>query len=578
MKKQILSEELKRMYKLAGLINESEIGEGRYGRGSYDPWADIETGGEYSKSKERVSASYERQKEEDSLGSTSYQSFTNKIKRLGPLMTDDEAVEMMDDMKRMLSQDEIMDVYNFVDRNNISSPIYTYLDQYKGETRSYGNYGLEESDTKKVIDLSKYDSHILDQLRQKFARTYGDMPSDEELKNIISAMPELNKEGALEESELLKEETIEDFFEFLGKNPGKSSMATVMYTNPVKVNKFIIDDLGNKVPNPMFDKLFKNTRFMFRWQDTYNRAVERNNPEHEFGKRSGTFEKVEGVDVLERGKSGLYLPIIPTGSESAYSVYENGKFSPISKEEARKYMPEYKEREGGSGVDFRPLIVDRISKINAGGNNWINPNFQYEYLGPERMAEDVMIKEGQLGRAITKMLIEEMLKENEEEVAKRVQELLNPHDYITLKAGTLLTINRPPGFIQIPKETEAVYFGVNKFNQVEVAVRKDLGWNTGTVEFGDIRDLFDESGSYGLEDVPPYEGPEDPMDHQVAEVMIKEGQLGKAITKMLIEEMLKEEEVDDKTLLDNIDDLRDYDIHPITSILPSQYSDGQNIL
>lgn len=144
MKKQILSEELKRMNKLAGLMNESDsVDEARYGRGSVDPWADIETGGEYSKSKERVSASYKRQKKEDSLGSTSYQSFTNKIKRLGNLMTDDEAVEMMDDMKRMLSQDEIMDVYNFVDRNNISSPIYTYLDQYKGET---GSYGLEEGE------------------------------------------------------------------------------------------------------------------------------------------------------------------------------------------------------------------------------------------------------------------------------------------------------------------------------------------------------------------------------------------------------------------------------------------------
>jgi hypothetical protein len=228
MKKQILSEELKRMHTLAGLINENEsVDEARYGRGSYDPWADIETGGEYSKSKDRVSAAYKRQKEEDSLGSTPYQSFTNKIKRLGSLMTDEEAVEMMDDMKRMLSYDEIMDVYNFMDRNNISSPIYTYLDQYKGETGNYGSYGLEE-DTKKVIDLSKYPSDVLDQLRQKFARTHGDIPSDEELKNIISAMPELNKEGVMYESELLKEETIEDFFEFLGRNPSKSSMATVM--------------------------------------------------------------------------------------------------------------------------------------------------------------------------------------------------------------------------------------------------------------------------------------------------------------------------------------------------------------
>lgn len=142
MKKQILSEELKRMKKLSGLMNENEsLEEGRWGRGSEDPWADIETGGEYSKSRERVSASYRRQKEDD-LGSTSYQSFISKIKRLGSLMTDDEAIEMMDDMKRMLSHDEIMNVYSFLNKNNISSPLYTYLDEYRGET---GGYGLEEN-------------------------------------------------------------------------------------------------------------------------------------------------------------------------------------------------------------------------------------------------------------------------------------------------------------------------------------------------------------------------------------------------------------------------------------------------
>jgi len=168
-------------------INEN-IDEARYGRGSVDPWADIETGGEYSKSRNRVNASYKRQKEEDSLGSTSYQSFTNKIKRLGNLMTDEEAIEMMDDMKRMLSQDEIMDVYNFVDRNNISSPIYTYLDQYKGETGSYGleeNGGFDIEKTKQPVDLSQYD---LEPLKQKFLRMHGKIPTDEELRNIISVM------------------------------------------------------------------------------------------------------------------------------------------------------------------------------------------------------------------------------------------------------------------------------------------------------------------------------------------------------------------------------------------------------
>jgi hypothetical protein len=44
----------------------------------------------------------------------------------------------------------------------------------------------------------------------------------------------------------------------------------------------------------------------------------------------------------------------------------------------------------------------------------------------------------------------------------------------------------------------------------------------------------------GSEEIPPYEGPENPMDNQVTEVMIQEGELGMAITRILKEEMLKE--------------------------------------
>jgi hypothetical protein len=201
-------------------------------------------------------------------------------------------------------------------------------------------------------------------------------------------------------NQLLTEEKIDDFFKFLAKDPNNKSMASVMYTNPVKVNKFIFKtntdvitassadpnfaqsmlDASVKVPNPMFDKLYKNTRFMFRWQDTYKQAMDRVNPEHEMGERRGIYDKVEGFEVLEMGKSGLYLPIIPTGSESTYSVFDNGQWSTISKEEAYQYMPK------ASGVNpnaipMRALIVDRIYKIKSGGHEWLNPHFKYKYLG-----------------------------------------------------------------------------------------------------------------------------------------------------------------------------------------------------
>jgi len=190
MKKQMLSEELKRMKTLAGLISENEnIDEARYGRGSVDPWADIETGGEYSKSIERRKSSYERQKENDNLGSATFQYFTNKIKKLGTLMTDEEAVNMMDEMKDALTSEEIMDVYNFLDNNNISSPLYTYLDEYRGETGSYGleeNGGFDIEKTKQPVDLSSVDPHTLEQIKKQLFAMNGEMPTDEELRNIVS--------------------------------------------------------------------------------------------------------------------------------------------------------------------------------------------------------------------------------------------------------------------------------------------------------------------------------------------------------------------------------------------------------
>lgn len=197
MKKQVLSEELKRMNKLAGLMNEN-IDEARW---QNDPWADIETGGEHSKSIERRKSSYDRQKENDNLGSATFQYFTNKIKKLGTLMTDEEAVNMMDEMKDALTSEEIMDVYNFLDSNNISSPIYTYLDQYKGETGSYGleeNGGFDIEKTKQPVDLSSVDPHTLEQIKKQLLARNGEMPTDEEIRNVVSVM--VNEE-ALEEAQ-----------------------------------------------------------------------------------------------------------------------------------------------------------------------------------------------------------------------------------------------------------------------------------------------------------------------------------------------------------------------------------------
>jgi hypothetical protein len=181
---------------------------------------------------------------------------------------------------------------------------------------------------------------------------------------------------------LLTEDRIDDFFKFLAKDPKRNSIASVYYTAPVTVNKFIMGDDGVKIPNPIHGKLFKNTRFMFRWGDLYKDAMKRVNPDHEFGKRSGTYDKVEGFKVTEMGKSGLYLPILPTDSKATYSIMDNGQWSVVEKDAIRKYLP---QGSYVSSVPYRQLIVDRIAMIKSGGNEWVNPHFKFKYLGPGKV-------------------------------------------------------------------------------------------------------------------------------------------------------------------------------------------------
>lgn len=188
---------------------------------------------------------------------------------------------------------------------------------------------------------------------------------------------------------LINEQTFQDLYAFLDQGVKKMTSGTVYYVSDMNssMNKFMSDDEGNKIPNPMYGKLFKNTRFMFGWKDTYGRAVERKNPEHEMGKRSGEFEKIDGYDMLEKKGSSVYLPIIPTGSEASYTVLDGGEMKPIDKETVYKYLRP-SGGSGGSGIDFRLLIVDKIAKLTGGGNVWINPEFKGSYMGVGSLDEN----------------------------------------------------------------------------------------------------------------------------------------------------------------------------------------------
>jgi hypothetical protein len=202
-------------------------------------------------------------------------------------------------------------------------------------------------------------------------------------------MKSLIKTLLRENIQMLQEEKFNDLYAFLDQNPKKMTIGSAYYVADLNssMNKFMLDDEGNKIPNPMYGKLYKHTRFMFRWQDTYGRAVERKNPEHQMGQRSGSFEKVEGYDVLERKGDALYLPIMPTGSQAEYSVMEGGKMVPIGKEEVYKYLRPSKPSSSGSGVDFRLLMVGKIAKLTGGGNVWVNPDFGSSYMGAGSLDE-----------------------------------------------------------------------------------------------------------------------------------------------------------------------------------------------
>jgi hypothetical protein len=178
---------------------------------------------------------------------------------------------------------------------------------------------------------------------------------------------------------MLSEAKYTDLYEFLNQEPKKMTMGTAYYVASMdsSMNKNLVTPEG-KQPNPMYGKVFKHTRFIFRWQDTYVRAVERTNPEHEMGQRRGEFEKVEGYNMLEKKGDKMYLPIIPTGSEYRYIGIDGQE---ISKEELKPFLKPSGPYAPSSGVDFRLLMVEKIAKLTGGGNEWVNQDFTGEYKG-----------------------------------------------------------------------------------------------------------------------------------------------------------------------------------------------------
>jgi hypothetical protein len=209
-----------------------------------------------------------------------------------------------------------------------------------------------------------------------------------EKANILAEQRYLEKKGFVNESEnkVITEETYDDLFHFLNTDPKKMTQGSVHYVADLNssMNKNIVDDEGNKIPNPMYGKLFKHTRFMFKWEDTFTNAMERIDPNYVPGQRSGHYEKIDGYKVLEKGPNGLYLPILPTGSEYKIFVDNNGELEEMDKEAAKKFLRPASptKTETPTKAAFRLLMLDKIAKVTGGGNVWKNPNFKGVYMGP----------------------------------------------------------------------------------------------------------------------------------------------------------------------------------------------------
>jgi hypothetical protein len=196
------------------------------------------------------------------------------------------------------------------------------------------------------------------------------------MKNIIK---KLLRENFVNEARFTN-----DIYKFLDQDPRRMTIGTAYYISSMDsyMNKFIIDKFGNKVINPMYGKIFKHTRFIFGWKDTFERAMNRINPNYVVGSKSGNYTPVEGYDMLEKGKNGLYFPIIPTGSEYVYVICDGGcrvadksEVKPFFKDVGKSYWSE----EGKAPI--RQLIVDRSVKITGGGHEWINDKIKSKWLG-----------------------------------------------------------------------------------------------------------------------------------------------------------------------------------------------------
>lgn len=177
-------------------------------------------------------------------------------------------------------------------------------------------------------------------------------------------------------------EEVNDFFKFLKNNPQVGSVASLWYVSTLN------SGLAKPKQNPMVDRFIKLTKYMFEWERTYAKEVEKVNPDWQVQQRKGDYSQVEGFNIVKRDKKGdEVIDIIPRNPKSivlildeAGNVADTLKTGELGTKYAQYFTPSFlaPSTPSGSGVEFRSLKLYATKRIAAGGKEWINPKFKYE--------------------------------------------------------------------------------------------------------------------------------------------------------------------------------------------------------
>ena len=170
--------------------------------------------------------------------------------------------------------------------------------------------------------------------------------------------------------------TVEDFLEFMGRDPQKYSFGYVYYTYPARAPK----TLGSRTnPNPYFGRIFKHKPYKFRWAETYKESMLRKDPNFQFVGGTTEYKPIEGVKIMTEGPNGRYFPIVPQEDATFHTVYTLD-WNVVPYEEIAQYI----SMPSGTPPPVIPMLEERIAAIAAGSALLKNPAFKFTYMGDNK--------------------------------------------------------------------------------------------------------------------------------------------------------------------------------------------------